>query len=39
VDPGEDLVGILMTQVRPGPWGLPPVVLHFWTSVYQAIDD
>jgi CubicO group peptidase (beta-lactamase class C family) len=39
VDPREDLVGVLMTQVRPGALRLPPVVLDFWTSVYQAIDD
>jgi CubicO group peptidase (beta-lactamase class C family) len=38
-DPGEDLVGILMTQsawTSPSP---PPVCRDFWTSVYQAIDD
>jgi CubicO group peptidase (beta-lactamase class C family) len=39
VDPREDLVGILMTQVQPGALRLPPVVLDFWTSAYQAIDD
>jgi CubicO group peptidase (beta-lactamase class C family) len=39
VDPREDLVGILMTQLRPGALRLPPVVLDFWTSAYQAIDD
>ena len=39
VDPREDLVGVLMTQVRPGALRLPPVVLDFWTSIYQAIDD
>jgi CubicO group peptidase (beta-lactamase class C family) len=38
-DPREDLVGILMTQLRPGALRLPPVVLDFWTSAYQAIDD
>jgi CubicO group peptidase (beta-lactamase class C family) len=39
VDPREDLVGVLMTQFRPGALRLPPVVLDFWTSAYQAIDD
>ena len=39
VDPREGLVGILMTQLRPGAVRLPPVVLDFWTSAYQAIDD
>ena len=39
VDPHEDLLGILMAQVRPGALRLPPLVLDFWTSVYQAIDD
>jgi CubicO group peptidase (beta-lactamase class C family) len=36
-DPGEELIGILMTQVCfPGSMN---VYLDFWTSVYQAIDD
>jgi CubicO group peptidase (beta-lactamase class C family) len=39
VDPRENLVGILMTQVQPGALRLPPAVLDFWTSAYQAIDD
>lgn len=39
VDPREDMVGVLMAQCRPGALGLPPVVLDFWTSTYQAIDD
>ena len=39
VDPREDMVGILMAQCRPGALRLPPVVLDFWTSAYQAIDD
>jgi CubicO group peptidase (beta-lactamase class C family) len=39
VDPREDLIGVLMAQCRPGALRLPPVVLDFWTSVYQAIDD
>jgi CubicO group peptidase (beta-lactamase class C family) len=38
-DPQEDLVGVLLAQVRPALLRLPPVVLDFWTSVYQAIDD
>jgi CubicO group peptidase (beta-lactamase class C family) len=38
-DPHEDLVGVLMAQCRPGALRLPPVVLDFWTSAYQAIDD
>ena len=39
VDPKEELVGILMTQRvwdSPSP---PGVLLDFWTSAYQAIDD
>lgn len=39
VDPHEELVGVLMAQCRPGALQLPPVVLDFWTSAYQAIDD
>jgi CubicO group peptidase (beta-lactamase class C family) len=39
VDPREDLVGVLMAQCRPGALRLPPVVLDFWTSAYQAIED
>ena len=39
VDPQEELVGVLMAQCRPGALRLPPVVLDFWTSAYQAIDD
>ena len=38
VDPGEGLIGILMTQrawTSPSP---PDVCRDFWTSVYQAID-
>jgi CubicO group peptidase (beta-lactamase class C family) len=38
VDPREDMVGVLMAQCRPGALRLPPVVLDFWTSAYQAID-
>jgi CubicO group peptidase (beta-lactamase class C family) len=39
VDPKEELVGILMTQRvwdSPSP---PVVLLDYWTSTYQAIDD
>jgi CubicO group peptidase (beta-lactamase class C family) len=39
VDPREQMVGVLMAQCRPGALRLPPVVLDFWTSAYQAIDD
>ena len=39
MDPREDMVGVLMAQCRPGALRLPPVVLDFWTSAYQAIDD
>jgi CubicO group peptidase (beta-lactamase class C family) len=39
VDPKEELVGVLMTQRRPDRLALPPLVLDFWTSVYQLIDD
>jgi CubicO group peptidase (beta-lactamase class C family) len=40
VDPREDMVGVLMAQVRPGTFvRLPPHVLDFWTAAYQAIDD
>jgi CubicO group peptidase (beta-lactamase class C family) len=39
VDPREELVGILMTQRRPDRLALPAVVLDFWTSVYQLIED
>jgi len=39
MDPHEDMVGVLMAQCRAGALRLPPVVLDFWTSAYQAIDD
>lgn len=39
VDPHEDMVGVLLAQCLPGALRLPPVVLDFWTSAYQAIDD
>ncbi len=37
-DPGEDMVGILMTQRLAGP-DSPRIDLDFWTSAYAAIDD
>jgi CubicO group peptidase (beta-lactamase class C family) len=39
VDPKEQLIGVLMAQRRPDVLSLPPVVLDFWTSAYQLIDD
>jgi CubicO group peptidase (beta-lactamase class C family) len=39
VDPREDLIGIFMSQRRPDVLGVPPVILDFWTSAYQLIDD
>ena len=39
MDPHEDMVGVLMAQCLPGALRLPPVVLDFWTSAYQAIAD
>jgi CubicO group peptidase (beta-lactamase class C family) len=39
VDPKEEMVGVLMTQRRPDRLALPPVVLDFWTSAYQLIED
>ena len=39
VDPKEEMVGILMTQRRPDLLGMAPIVLDFWTSAYQLIDD
>jgi CubicO group peptidase (beta-lactamase class C family) len=39
VDPQEDMVGVLMAQVRPGALRVPPLVLDFWTAAYQAIAD
>jgi CubicO group peptidase (beta-lactamase class C family) len=38
-DPGEDLVGILMTQRLMDSPQMPHAFLDFWTSVYQAIED
>jgi CubicO group peptidase (beta-lactamase class C family) len=38
-DPGEHLIGILLTQAAfTGPTP-PAVVRDFWTSAYQALDD
>jgi CubicO group peptidase (beta-lactamase class C family) len=39
VDPREEMVGVLMAQCRPGALRMPPVVVDFWTSAYQAIQD
>ena len=39
VDPREQMVGILLAQCTPGALRLPPVILDFWASAYQAIDD
>jgi CubicO group peptidase (beta-lactamase class C family) len=39
MDPKERLVGVLLTQRRPDRLGLAPVVLDFWNSAYQLIDD
>jgi CubicO group peptidase (beta-lactamase class C family) len=39
VDPKETLIGVLMTQRRPGRLALAPVVQDFWTSAYQLIED
>ena len=38
-DPTEDMVGILMTQRVWDSPKRPGVLLDFWTSAYQAIDD
>jgi CubicO group peptidase (beta-lactamase class C family) len=39
VDPREELIGILMTQRVWDASGAPVVLLDFWTSAYEAIDD
>ena len=39
VDPKEELVGVLMTQRRPDVPRIPDLILDFWTSAYQLIDD
>jgi CubicO group peptidase (beta-lactamase class C family) len=38
-DPGEDVVGILLTQRLMGGPELPGVIADFWTLAYQALDD
>jgi CubicO group peptidase (beta-lactamase class C family) len=38
-DPAEEIVGIVMTQRAFTSPIAPDVVLDFWTSAYQAIDD
>lgn len=38
-DPGEDLIGILMTQRSMTSPTLPPIFSDFWTSAYQAIGQ
>jgi CubicO group peptidase (beta-lactamase class C family) len=39
MDAKEGLVGVLMTQRRPDRLALPPVVVDFWTSAYQLIEE
>ena len=39
VDPKEDLIGVVLTQRRPDLLAFAPVILDFWTSVYQLIND
>ena len=39
VDPKEELIGILMTQRVWDSPSAPGVLLDFWTSAYQAIED
>ena len=38
-DPGEDLVGILLTNQMWSSPSPPPVAVDFWTSAYRAIAD
>jgi len=38
-DPAEDMVTILLTQVAWTSPSAPNVILDFWASAYQAIDD
>ena len=38
-DPREEMIGILMTQRMWNSPSPPNVLLDFWTSAYQAIDD
>jgi hypothetical protein len=37
VDPREDMVGLLMTQVMPQPYG--PINRQLRTMIYQALVD
>jgi CubicO group peptidase (beta-lactamase class C family) len=39
VDPREELIGVLMAQRRPDVLSTAPVILDFWASAYQLIDD
>lgn len=39
VDPGENLIGVLMIQRRPDQLNFPALTHDFWTSVYQLIED
>ena len=39
MDPAEDLVGVLFTQVMMESPAAPPVYQDFWTGVYQALGD
>jgi CubicO group peptidase (beta-lactamase class C family) len=39
VDPGEDLIGIFMTQRSPDVIAIPSYIRDFWTSTYQLIED
>jgi len=39
MDPTEGVVGVLMTQRRPDRLAMPAVVVDFWNSVYQLIDE
>ncbi len=39
MDPGEELVGVLLTQASFTSAIVPPVVRDFWTSAYQLIAD
>jgi CubicO group peptidase (beta-lactamase class C family) len=38
-DPNENLTGILLTQRMMDSPQPPRVMVDFWTSAYQAIDD
>ena len=39
IDPGEEMVGILMTQLVAGNEVSGMIYQDFWTSTYQTIDD